>query len=558
MELNRYILYISARKTVSITKKTLSQRDAFGTDAMIKYTSIKQISIEDFIQPFGGTLSSENRWVKLANLLPWDEMVSVYVKSMSKKMGRKAVDPRVSVGTLIIKHILRATDEDTIEFIKENPWLQYFLGYREYRYEQPFASSLFVSIRRRLSIKALEELTEEFMIHVRKVEEKIATKKKKSDRGKVAARTPDANSEKKPDETDTKPKNKGHLIVDATVAPSDIKYPTDLDLLNEVREKSEQLIDLLYVPAKGKIKPRTYRKKARKDYLAATKQRKKHRKTIRKAIKKQLCYVRRNFKTIENLLDEKGGQAFPLAHKYQKTYPSGHRTGWVIQEVYRQQKQMYEDKTHKIEGRIVSINQPHIRPIVRGKSGKEVEFGAKISVSVIDGYCYPDRVSWEAYNEGTDLISQIESYKKRFGYYPEWVSADKIYGNRENRSYMKKHGIKYTGVALGHRRKELTHEQKKQEEERKKTGKQRSQVEGVFGVGKRKYDLDLVKAKTKETSESWIGMVYLVMNIAQFLRVIFCPIFQMSYFGFEKLKKAIIDGLASAKIGIVKYKFSTF
>ena len=86
---------------------------------MIKYTSNKQISIEEFIQPFGGTLSKENHWVKLANLLPWDEMVSVYVKKMSRKMGRKAVNPRVAVGTLIIKHILRATDEDTIEFIKE-------------------------------------------------------------------------------------------------------------------------------------------------------------------------------------------------------------------------------------------------------------------------------------------------------------------------------------------------------------------------------------------------------------------------------------------------------
>ena len=74
---------------------------------MIKYTSSKQISIEDFIQPFGGTLSKENRWVKLAYLLPWDDVVSVYIKSMSQKKGRKAVDPRVAVGTLIIRHILR-------------------------------------------------------------------------------------------------------------------------------------------------------------------------------------------------------------------------------------------------------------------------------------------------------------------------------------------------------------------------------------------------------------------------------------------------------------------
>ena len=505
---------------------------------MIKYTSSKQISIEDFIQPFGGTLSKENRWVKLANLLPWDEMVSVYVKSLSRKMGRKAVDPRAAVGTLIIKHILQAADEDAIEFIKENPYLQYFLGYRKYKYEQPFTSSLFVSIRRRLGVDALKELTEEFIAQVRKAEKKVTSKQQESDKTDR-------------DDSDKGSKNKGHLIVDATVAPSDIKYPTDLDLLNEVREKSEHLIDLLYVPEKGKVKPRTYRQKARKEYLLYAKQRKKRKKTIRKAIKKQLSYVHRNFNIIEKLLDEKASKAFPLTHKYQKMY-------WVIQEVYRQQRQMYEERTHKTSERIVSINQPYVRPIVRGKSGKEVEFGAKTSVSVVDGYVYLDRLNWNAYNEGGDLISQIENFKERFGYYPEWVSGDKLYGNRTNRDYMKKRDIKYTGVALGRRLKELTRERKELEKKRKQKSKERSQVEGVFGVCKRKYDLDLVKAKTKETSESWIGMVYLIMNIARFLRVIFWPVLKKGYIVFKNLKNVLQNWFVVPNFRIVKYRLATF
>jgi len=499
-------------------KPQVSYKNFADADIMIKYTSNKQISIEEFIQPFG-TLSKENRWVKLARLLPWDEMVSVYVKKMSRKMGRKAVDPRVAVGTLIIKHILKATDEDTIEFIKENPYLQYFLGYAEYRYEQPFTSSLFVSIRRRLGVEELQKLMDQFIAYVRKIEQKAAPKDKK----------PDSDSQTDKDDSDKGSKNKGHLIVDATVAPSDIKYPTDLDLLNETREKSEQLIDLLYVPEKGKIKPRTYRQRARKEYLSFAKQRKKRKKTIRKALKKQLGYVHRNFKTIEKLLNAKEGEAFPLAYKYQKMY-------WVIQEVYRQQKQMYDDNTHKTADRIVSISQPYVRPIVRGKSGQEVEFGAKTSVSLVDGYVYLDRLNWDAYNEGGDLISQIEYFRERFGSYPEWVSGDKIYGSRENRAYMKKHNIKYTGVALGRRLKEFTVERKELEKARKNKAKQRSQVEGVFGVGKRKYDLDLVKSRTKETSESWIAMVYLVMNIARFMRVIFWSHLQIGLCTIKKVK----------------------
>lgn len=521
---------------------------------MIKYTSSKQISIEDFIQPFGGTLSKENRWVKLAHLLPWDDLVSVYIKSMSRKMGRKAVDPRVAIGTLIIKHILRATDEDSIEFIKENPYLQYFLGYREYRYEQPFASSLFVSIRRRLGEQAFEELTEHLMTQVHKTEQKIKAKKNRSGSGKDDFISPDSKTEDNPvrkQDDDAKPKNKGHLIVDASVAPADIKYPTDLDLLNEAREKSERLIDLLYVPEKGKVKPRTYREKAHKDYISVTKQRKKRKKTIRKAVRSQLNYLGRDLKTIEKLLDEKGAQSFPLAHKYQKMY-------WVIQEVYRQQKQMYDDKTHKISGRIVSVSQPHIRPIVRGKSGNEVEFGAKISVSVVNGFSYLDRVSWDAYNENKDLIGQIKSFKERFGHYPEWVSADKIYGSRENRAFMTKHNINYSGAVLGRRPKELTPERKEFEAERKKKAKQRSQVEGSFGVGKRKYDLGLVKAKTKSTSESWIGMVYLVMNIARFLRMIFYPFLKNGYIVLKKLKTVLRNGFAVPNFVIVKYRMLTF
>lgn len=513
---------------------------------MIKYTSSKQISLEDFIQPFGGTLSKENRWVKLAYLLPWDDLVSVYIKSMSQKKGRKAVDPRVAVGTLIIKHILRATDEDTIEFIKENPYLQYFLGYTEYRYKQPFASSLFVSIRRRLGEQAFEELTEHLMTQVHKIEKKIAAKDDSTPRD---SKTED-NPGKKQD-LDTKPENKGHLIVDATVAPADIKYPTDLDLLNEARQKSERLIDLLYVAEKGKIKPRSYREKARKDYLSVTKQRKKRRKTIRKAVRSQLNYLGRNLRTVEKLLDEKGTQSFPLTHKCQKIY-------WIIQELYRQQKQMYDEKTHKIPDRIVSISQPHVRPIVRGKSGKEVEFGAKISVSLVEGYSYLDKVSWDAYNESKDLIVQIKSFKERFGHYPEWVSADKIYGSRENRAFMNQHKIKYTGAALGRRPKELTQERRILESQRKEKGKQRSQVEGSFGVGKRKYDLGLVKAKTQVTSESWIGMVYLVMNIARFLRVIFCTILKTSIFYLEKLEKSDFGNLVPQRLGIARYKLMTF
>jgi hypothetical protein len=283
--------------------------------------------------------------------------------------------------------------------------------------------------------------------------------------------------------------------------------------LNEARLKSELLIDKLYRPEPGKAKPRTYRRIAGKAYLAAAHKRKKSKKLLRKAIGRQLRYLRRNIKTTERLLDERGICPFPLDFKLQRLY-------WIIQEVYRQQNQMYQQKTHHIEHRIVSISQPHVRPIVRGKAGRDVEFGAKLSLSLAAGFSYLDYISWDAYNESTLLKDHIESYRIRFGCYPEWVSADKIYGSRENRNYMKSLGIKYTGHALGRPRK-LTDDEKKRVRDRKKLNRQRSKIEGKFGEGKRKYDLDCVKAKLPETSESWIAAVIFAMNIARYLRVIF-------------------------------------
>ena len=304
--------------------------------------------------------------------------------------------------------------------------------------------------------------------------------------------------------------NRGELLLDAVVAPQDIKYPTDLDLLNAGREHTEKLIDQLWEPGGGRRKPRTYRKLARKSYLETALKRRKSKKVLRKAIRKQLGYIARNLKTINQLLDKRGERALPFSRRDLKKY-------WVVQEVYRQQKQMYDTNMRTIPDRIVSISQPHVRPIVRGKAGKEVEFGAKLSVSLVKGYAYMDHLSWDAFNEGGDLMGQVEAYYERFGFYPESVHGDKIYGTRGNRRYLKERGIRFSGKPLG-RPPKLSKEQKR---ELKKELGIRNRIEGKFGEGKRKYDLDLVKARTPSTSESWIASVFFVMNLAHWLRVSF-------------------------------------
>ncbi|PMB25663.1 IS5/IS1182 family transposase, partial [Fischerella thermalis CCMEE 5198] len=157
----------------------------------------------------------------------------------------------------------------------------------------------------------------------------------------------------------------------------------------------------------------------------------------RKAIKKQLQYIKRNLSYIEQLIIS-GATLESLTNRQYKML-------LVVTEVYRQQLWLYENNKQSIDDRIVSLSQPHIRPIVRGKAGKNVEFGAKLSASYFDGYVFLDHISWDNFNESGDLKTQIESYKNYTGYYPESVHVDKIYRTRENRAWCKERGIRISG-----------------------------------------------------------------------------------------------------------------
>ena len=210
----------------------------------------------------------------------------------------------------------------------------------------------------------------------------------------------------------------------------------------------------------------------------------------------------------------------------------------VAAEVYRQQLWMYENKKQSIEDRIVSLSQPHIRPIVRGKAGKTVEFGAKLSVSCFDGYVFLDHISWDNFNESTDLKAQIESFKNYTGYYPESVHVDKIYRTRENRAWCKERGIRISGVPLGRPPKTVSKEKKKQAKEDEGI---RNCIEGKFGQAKRRFGLDRVMAKLSHTSETAIAITFLVMNLStqmsQLLCTFLCPFFKIR----PSIRSNIID-----------------
>lgn len=464
------------------------------------YVSPKQLTLDAFESPFSQQLKPDNRWVVLARLIPWDEICGTYLKHVgTSSTGRPPLSPRVVLGSLIIKHICNLDDRETVDQISENMYMQYFLGYSSFTTESPFDASLFVEFRKKLGY-----------VEINAINEKIVSLKTHLEASTKGTKSPGSTEQLEKESDGTIPENRGRVIFDATACPQDIAFPTDLTLLSNAREKSEQLIDTLYDPAVHTNKPRTYRKVARKRYLQTAQKKNKTRKAIRTAVGSQLRFLRRNLNSINKLLD---------AHSSIPLEASDYKYLLVINTLYQQQKQMYSLKKHSIEDRIVSIHQPHVRPIVRGKSQAKTEFGAKIHLSLIDGISFLDEISWDAFNEGSHMIDYIEKYKVRFGCYPKEILADKIYCNRFNRFDIKEKGIKLIAKPLGRPSALQNHV----------SPGERNPIEGKFGQAKTAYGLNRIKARLKTTSESWIACIILVLNLVKLVGVaLFCLLIEIT------------------------------
>ena len=248
------------------------------------------------------------------------------------------------------------------------------------------------------------------------------------------------------------------MILDATCAPQNIKYPQDIELLNESREKLEQMIDRICEDY-SYYKPRMNRKNARKDYLALAKCRKRGGKKLRKAIRKQLHYVRRDLGYIENFMKCVDVE---LTEKELVLLDT-------IEKVYEQQLYMFENRTHSVDDRIVSISQP---------------------------------------------------YRKRTGHYPERVLADTIYRNAKNKTFCQRLGVRLSGKRLGRPKKDVDKRAEKKIAYQDNTD--RIEVERRFSIAKRKFGLGLLLTKREDTTRASIVLSVIAMNIsrlaAMFLR----------------------------------------
>jgi len=476
-----------------------------------------QITFDEFIIPFGGKLKGDNRWVKLAEMIPWDFIEDVYATKMSEESGAGAITARIAFGAIFIKENENLQDRNTVEYIAENPYMQFFLGLKEFESEPLFDASMMVHFRKRFPADFIEEINKRMFVEMAKND---INQKDKNESEKVVHTYMD-NSDDDNNDSDT-PENKGKLVLDATCAPADVRYPSDLSLLNEARENTEEIIEKLWEHSKKQGHKTGYnRRKARKEFLKIIKQKKPGIQKIRTVIKQQIHYVTSNIETIGRLLLEAKKEVLEQKH-YDRIM--------TICELLRQQQTMIENENHSVPNRIVSLRQPHIRPIVRGKAGRKVEFGQKLAFSVVGGYTFIEEQKYDNFNEGTGLIDSAKRYKERYGFYPEAIQADQIYRNRDNLAFCKENNIRLSGPKLG--RPAKNEEQNREFEY--KDNCERNIIEGRNGMAKRRFGLDLIMAYLPETGKTEAALQVLCMNVRIRILALFYRFLQL--FVLKKIK----------------------
>jgi len=280
------------------------------------------------------------------------------------------------------------------------------------------------------------------------------------------------------------------VLEDATCYESYLRYPTNVKLLWES-------VDWMYGQMKRTCKtlkirtPRTKYLEQKEKYFTYARKRKKFRKETKKRTRSLLYLLNK----LINELDEIDKQ-YSSKLEYSQNY---HKRRIVIRKVLSQQNQMFQSGG-SVADRIVSIAKSYVRPIVRGKEVKKVEFGAKVNMIQVDGINFIEHLSFKAFNEGTRLIRSIRYSRTLFGKITH-ISADDIYATNVNRKYCTGDKITTNFKRKGRAGKHEDHRQIIAKELRKQRA---TRMEGSFGTEKQHYSLDKIKARIELNEILWI------------------------------------------------------
>ena len=284
------------------------------------------------------------------------------------------------------------------------------------------------------------------------------------------------------------------FYTDATCYESEMRYPTDQKLLWECCEKAYSM--MCELSRRLEIhRPRTKYLDVEKANLTYMKQRKHNKSQQRKLTRRLIKLLAKILEEIRKMMREHDDED-QLTLREKSTLD-------IITKVYRQQKNHFNsnDPRESIPDRIVSISKPYVRPIVRGKEVKNVEFGAKCNNILIDGISFIEKLSFNAFNEGTRLEHCIKMHKRLFKVDAKKIGGDTGYAGTANRNLCKELGIQTSFVKRGR----PTTEKNDKDYVRQELARVRATaMEGSFGTQKEHYDMRRIKARKKKTEILYI------------------------------------------------------
>jgi len=286
-------------------------------------------------------------------------------------------------------------------------------------------------------------------------------------------------------------------MMDATVYESNIRYPTDVKLIWESIVKVYQIHGQKRKLLKLRRSRSNY-EKHKKNYLGYQRNRRKSKRRDKKLRKQLLKYL---YRLMKGLQDLQASYRFTLSSKEKKLINT-------ITTLYSQQHELLYGDRENVKDRIVSISKPYVRPIIRGKEIKPVEFGAKVHKVQVAGLSFIEHLSYNNFNEGTRLKTSVAFHQSNFGKCSQ-LAADAIYATNENRRYCTSLGIATSFMAKGKQGKLA--EQKSAMRSVLSTVRA-TVLEGSFGNEKNHYLLSKVKAKTQATEIAWIFFGMMTAN----------------------------------------------
>lgn len=390
--------------------------------------------------------------------IPWTDLVSVVSKNAETR-GRKAVfDTKGKLALMFLKHYLGLSDKQLMERMSSDYFVQFFCGVY-FRVEDKVPNFKIISdIRVELSNALNKEVFQ-----------------------KVIARH-------------WKPylENIEEFLTDATCYETDMRYPTDVKLLWECCEWTKKQMDGICEKHCIRVPRNKYRNQSIKQ-LAFQRRKKPGYKQVQARIK-SLLYLLNQMKSQLGVL---------MAHvplDDLKTLTAYYSRSYIVEKVFTQQTHKYETGEHP-KDRIVSLHKDYIRPIVRGKENKRVEFGSKVNMIQIDGINFIEHFSYDAFHEGNRLSSCIKQHEQLMGIPCERLAGDQLYATNANRTLCRNKNITTSFLPKG----PMAKDEKERKEVRKELARKRATtMEGSFGTEKRHYELTRIKARTAKTEELWV------------------------------------------------------